>query len=538
MTKFKFVSLSILTLSLAVAACSQQVYFNAYEYDHKYDNLEAKELEGIYSKHTYYDYGVKSLYSYYGYDTAYSPSIGNAKYLVIPVWFTDSTNYIDIDYRNNIKDDIETAYFGSEEETGWESVKTYYEKDSFGRLSIDGFVTDWYECGKSTSSFRSSNSSYNTIKLVVDATDWAKEKYGNLSEYDCNSDGYIDGVILIYAALEQVGAYYTGETGDNGNLWAYTSYLMDPSLKDINNPGPNTFFWASYDFMYGREMAKSRTNKSSWGYGDTKYCEIDSHTFIHEAGHLFGLPDYYDYGENGESPALGFSMQDHNVGAHDPFSRFSLGWAKAIVPKETTKITLKPIEESGEFIILSSNFSGTAFDEYIAIELYTPTGLNAFDTANAYQGGGLIGPNKAGVRLWHIDSRLFNVTKFNTLTGEVKAGEIITEFPAKSRLMPATSNSSGSRAVDYGGSDKYRQLKVIRRDYFRKPSEDGDVVPSVRYPVLSEDDLFVTGDYFTTEQYRSQFVNRTKLNNEKELGWAIYFDEVSENSLTVTCIKR
>ena len=71
-------------------------------------------------------------------------------------------------------------------------------------------------------------------------------------------------------------------------------------------------------------------------------------------------------------------MQDYNVGGHDPFSSYALGWGKAYIPAESMTINLKPFATSGEMILLTPNFNkyNSPFDEYILLEYYTPTGLN------------------------------------------------------------------------------------------------------------------------------------------------------------------
>ena len=65
----------------------------------------------------------------------------------------------------------------------------------------------------------------------------------------------------------------------------------------------------------------------------------------------------YDYGWNSYTFAGAFSMQDHNVGGHDPFSMMALGWVDPYVPTESSTITLQPFESSGDVILLSPNFS-------------------------------------------------------------------------------------------------------------------------------------------------------------------------------------
>ena len=156
--------------------------------------------------------------------------------------------------------------------------------------------------------------------------------------------------MLIYGAPD----YGSLDDDSRSNLWAYCFWIQDQSVKSVSSPGANVFFWASYDFMYSSSKAYQRTGKSNYGGGDTTYCSLDTHTYIHEMGHVFGLEDYYDY--SGQyNPAAGFSMQDNNVGSHDPFSSYALGWGKAYIPTETTTINLKPFQDSGEMILLSPN---------------------------------------------------------------------------------------------------------------------------------------------------------------------------------------
>ena len=95
---------------------------------------------------------------------ASTPSVNKAKLLVIPVWFeNDSANYINESKKEDLKKDIETAYFGTNEETGWRSVKTYYEEESHGALTISGTVSDWYTETRSVSQFASESN----IQIIV-----------------------------------------------------------------------------------------------------------------------------------------------------------------------------------------------------------------------------------------------------------------------------------------------------------------------------------------------------------------------------------
>ena len=482
-----------------------------YDIDDKYI-IQDENCNKVKAKYTYEDYSNNNAF-----EISSVPSIGEANLLVIPIWFTDSSNYIDEDKKELVREDIETAYFGSESDTGWESVGTYYNKDSFGRLDYKGVVSPWYEIDKSSEYYYSSNNgARRTSQLVSSAVEWYKELSGsNLTEFDVNKDGYIDSVILIYGSPDNMAM----ENWEADNMWAYCSWIQDSRKQSKKNPGANAFCWASYDFMYGYEEALERTGHS-YNYGDCSSCNLDTHTYIHEMGHLFGLPDYYDY--TGQYAYSGiFSMQDENIGAHDPFSRFALGWSDPYIPTKTTTIEVNPMEVDGSCILLASEFTGSPFTEYILLELFTPDGLNELDCYQAYKFRPS-GPVTSGVRIWHVDARLaaFNV-QYDDWT--------ITDDASKNRVYSATSNSSPSEETgyyDFAGSTDYKTLQLIRND---KNSSWKNSSP------LSEGDLFYEGDTFSISDYRNQFPNKTYFNSGHYFPWTVAFDEVGQYGMTVTC---
>ena len=468
-----------------------------------------------------------------------TPCVGTAKLLVVPIWFTDSDNFISKSSRDNIRSDIETTYFGSNQDTGWRSVKTYYEEESHGALQLYGTVSNWYECKKSYTYYKTDGSVTRTRALVKEAADWFFEKNAGESrkDYDRDGNGYLDGVMLIYAAPDQQslqGSSY--ESGDN--LWAYCFWVQNTDYKNVSSPGPNVFFWASYDFMYSKgTKALQRTGYASqFGHGDTLHSNLDAHTYIHEMGHVFGLDDYYDYSDNNYRPAGSFSMQDHNVGGHDPYSSFALGWGKAYIPTETTNIDLKPFTESGEMILLSPSFNSdnSPFDEYLLLEYYTTTGLNEMDTKYKYSNGPT-GSKDPGIRLWHVDARLIYPTGYNGsggytysfATNPSVAGHIVTH------AMTNTYDDGKADHQDYlsylgSGYYNYNLLQLIRNDSYATycPKDE-----------LSTNSLFKTGSTFTMDKCKTQFVNTGKLNSNKTLGFSFTVNALNENRASITVTK-
>ena len=445
----------------------------------------------------------------------YCPTSGEVKLLIIPVWFNDSNRFITSNtFKDNVREDIKTAYLGTTEETGWHSVKTYYEEESSGALTIDGTVSDWYEVNYSYITVGENGSI--TDELVRNATDWyfTNNPSDNRSNYDSDNNGFIDGIMLIYAAPN----YASLNNKNYKNLWAYCYWLQDE--RETSEAIPNTYFWASYDFMYSKRDAISITG-SSYGYGNTTYCNIDAHTYIHEMGHVFGLDDYYDYSDNEYNPAGGFSMQDYNVGGHDPYSVMALGWANPYVVTGNSKVTIGTFQKTRDLIVVSSSWNGggSPFDEYLIFELYSPTGLNQFDVRHNYSG--IQGPNKVGIRLWHVDGRLAystDVKRVDNYYEPVFSPTQLTSNPNDSRniygVTHAFSNTYNDK--DYGsvlGKNyyDYNLLQLIRNDKTAtfRPAED-----------LMSTDLFSEGSYALTD-FSSQFVKggNNKMNNDDSLDW-------------------
>ena len=463
-----------------------------------------------------------------------APSTEKTKFLVIPVWFKDSNEYIV--NKNNVKEDIEKAFFGTKEDTGWESVKTYYETESNGRLSIKGTVTDWYEINYNHNLYNYNldsprNNSKSIYSLVNDATNWYFNNHSdNRKNYDCDQDGYLDGVVLIYGCPDRLALSNRNRFSQYGDsLWAYTTWLGSSATCDVNKPNANCFLWASYDFMYSEKTSASRTKANpAYGSGNTTYCSIDAHSYIHEVGHMFGLDDYYDYA-NKYNPSGGFSMQDDNVGGHDPFSCLTLGWADAYVPYEECTITLTPFQSSHEVILLSPSFNSanSPFDEYLLLELYTPTGLNKFDTDHLYREGYPRGVDETGIRLWHIDARLVEVR--NAYNSAYSDKSYVVPFKNNALMMSNTYPSATNAYISPCG-EEYADFNLLQ--LIRNNSKE----TSYSKNQFSKSDLFLSGSSFNMNTFKKQFVFNGKLNSGATLDWSFSVSIKGSNENAVATI--
>lgn len=483
---------------------------------------EAPEVQKVSLQSTYSTY-IKN--NYYTLDSC--PTLGTGKLLVIPVWFSDSSTYITSETKKaNVRSDLQNTYFGTTGATGWHSVKSFYETESKGALTLEGTVSEWYSAGQLSTYFYSEETGADrTSALVESATSWYFDDNPSesRSDYDRDDNGYLDGVMLIYASPDY-RSLDNNESIEDSNMWAYCYWLQKSINKSVANPGPNVFFWASYDFMYDGTSAFLRAG-SSYGGGDTSYSNVDAHTYIHEMGHVLGLDDYYDYSSQ-YNPAGGFSMQDYNVGGHDPYSVMANGWAQPYIPSSSCTLTISDFQSSHDLILLTPSWNSydSPFDEYFLLELYTPTGLNQFDSLHQYSGAYPVGPSVPGIRLWHVDARLttYSLSGWSTtLTSNTNA----------SRINTAMSNTYySSEAAGYisplGESyANYNLLQLIRNSISAgyTPTDD-----------LSSSSLFKAGSSFNMSTYASQFVNSGKLNSNVNLGWSFTVDSCSSSNATIT----
>ena len=141
---------------------------------------------------------------------------------------------------------------------------------------------------------------------------------------------------------------------------------------------------------------------------------------------MLGLDDYYSYdydayNKNYDTPVGGIDMMDMNIGDHDSYSKYLLGWIDPLVITEEYlksndyELTLNSLcdvstNRNKAFLIPTytdsgSRFNGTAFDEYLLVEFSTNTDLNLKDSQGKYSNG-LRGYTKPGVLVYHVNSRV------------------------------------------------------------------------------------------------------------------------------------
>ena len=397
-------------------------------------------------------------------------SIGEQKILVIPVSFTDYESLA----TEEVRQDIETTFFGESADTGWESVASYYEKSSYGKLHLSGTVSEFYDAGIATSSLKSHEildmDDGGTWWLLDNAVSWYKETHDDISEYDVDKDGYIDAVWMVFAAPNTHSSSAPDQMSNT--FWPF-SYFNSDNLGEgnVSDPVAYRYSFASYDFMH-----------AGTGYAD----KVDAHTYIHETGHLLGLIDYYD--PMGELHPFGtVDMMDYNIGDHCAYSKFALGWkSPKVITKTTEKITLQSTTETGEFLLLEpEGYNQTPFDEYFLIEFITPTGLNEKDYTDGYYtevNGNVPGYTKPGIRISHVNSVAVN-----------ENNQVVNDIADMKTIPFANTNDLYNKGTS---GRSFLLNTIMQKNYSDTNSVVDETVFGIGY-TFSEEQLFYTGDTFS-----------------------------------------
>jgi len=424
---------------------------------------------------------------------------GDAHILVVPVQVSGEQEWTKTMLKN-----AELAFFGKAEDTGWQSVKSFYEQASYGNITIKGEVAPVLKSKytKEQLSKHIVNGSPMPDTLITDEFQ-ASSSYDSLrSRYDTDANGYIDSVVFMYS----------NPIDSNKGYWAWV-YWAD-NKPSLTSPTVNTYMWVSYNFINGTQKSKGVPYAA---YGDL----VDGHTVIHESGHMLGLDDYYCYDDDGWDPSGTIDMHSNNVGDDNIYSKMALNWVKPYYVKTTSSVTLTLRTSAfyGDAILINDDWNGAACDEYLAIEYYSPYGNNQKDAEGRYPGNGLRMYTTSGFRIYHIDAR---IVRLNERGGMIDYASSIE--PNYYYAIGASNSKSYSYLKEHKGDFKLCHLL-----------EAGGVNTFKEGKYATNATLFKNGDSF--EATSEFFYYGSRFNNGSEVGYRIDIGKCDTYEGTITITK-
>ena len=294
----------------------------------------------------------------------------------------------------------EDLYFGDGELA--DSLKSYYERQSSGRYSVEGMVTDFTTVpynqaryGRSNGYPCAGNVCSNTWNLVSDGmTQWVADQKAagqsdeqikqTVAQYDIRDrndfdgdgnfdepDGYIDRFQIIHAGGDQAdGDPIYGEDAIWSHRWkAFQGTGQGPTPGGVPHPDGGTQIGTT-----GIWVADYTVQPENGGIS----------VVAHEYGHDLGLPDHYDTAASGDNPVSWWTLMaqsrvsaagDQGIGTRAAdlgvWDKLQLGWLdyETVVAGQDRTIDLGPHEYN------TAKAQGVAVvlpDKQIATTLPTP----------------------------------------------------------------------------------------------------------------------------------------------------------------------
>lgn len=190
--------------------------------------------------------------------------------------------------------------------------------------------------------------------------------------YDNDGDKYVDFVYMIYAGIGEA------DTGIGDAIWPQASYTNPIAVAGTCSGWGRNCYYVSH-YACSNEISGNAYSQ----YGQSTKILAGIGTFVHEYGHVLGLPDLYNTEDmNDQSTPYVWSLMDMGeyntyadndllAGSAPPrltaFERYSLGWlTPRVLEKQNGEITLYGIDQNDAILIPSTNKNEYFFLDYRA----------------------------------------------------------------------------------------------------------------------------------------------------------------------------
>ena len=279
--------------------------------------------------------------------------IGKKRMLVILVSFNDRA--FSAENARIYNDIFNTTNYHEGRFTG--SVRDYFLAQSNHQLEIDFDIVGPVKVSRNSAYYgEQTNTKTNAhpVEMVAEAIKLV-DNMVDFSLYDCDNDGIVEQIAVIYAGLDQAAG------GTEDDIWAHQgSVMVCCDHKIIKN-----YACTSENRLVGGEICLN-------GIG----------MICHEISHSFGLADTYDVstGSYGTKRWDIMGIGVHNNSSFTPagfsaFGKMFCLWQSPVILRDSQRITdMRPLSEGGNFYLIPNDAWD---DEFFLLENRQQTGWDA-----------------------------------------------------------------------------------------------------------------------------------------------------------------
>ncbi len=360
--------------------------------------------------------------------------VGN---VYMPVFLILFSNTDSVDIATNVpRSAIEQSLYDTTPAPPY-SVYSYYREVSDNRVNVYGTVYDWaYVPGDSFAYEGNNNGLSGQGPLMRDiAAVWDESvdfgQFDNDGEDGIpnsgDDDGFVDAVVMIHPKVD--GSCKAVNPAAQTSIWAHRYHGGPYPTNDVSAAD-------TVDFVMLRDYI------IQGGQGGVLGCTSDEPQSMgvvaHETGHLFGLPDLYEVGGDGEGIGhwglMGSgSQQNPDRPAHlSAWSKAQLGWVTEVKIDHDTTLTINPIITSDTAYVLPIPNT----NEFFLLENRQPLGSDSM-------------LHREGLLIWHVDSLLCRL-RGNNVNGPIRPyGVALEQADGEDHLSRGTNR--GDRSDPFPG---------------------------------------------------------------------------------------
>lgn len=395
------------------------------------------------------------------------PTIGEDIHsLVILMEYAD-TKFSIPDAKQEFSDWLNKEGYSNYDAVG--SVRDYYVAASHGQFKpvfdVKGIVT----LPETSSYYVGANKKYQNFHEALEYAVSELDDEINFADYDYDGDGVIDTIYFIYAGYGQA------DTGDDSTIWPHQSSMTQYKITlDGKSFGP---------YATSNEL-------SGLGYYRDELIMDGIGTFVHEYGHVLGLPDLYDpnYRDSAIIPGKWSTMDSGSYNLNKTCPPLFSGYEKWVC----NWLELEDVEEGKSYTLLTSDQENRA----LKIPVYRRGNENKKEffilESRSNSGGWDQGFADSGMLIWHIDYQSM-----------YWAQNAVNSTPAHPRVFLVTADGSGNPFLsNYGMADKATWPGTYTQNTFISP--ETKITLDV-YTSGGTNDSFITSIAYDNELRQSTF---------------------------------